>query len=109
MNFVQCRHCDGEFDPKSSWKKEVGGYINECPNCVEEMGGDPAPVVRGFVTGEGKMADIQILKFKNKSDAEKYAQAWNENSGWSNKHSGGLNDISFEKVAEMSGNRTGEK
>ena len=52
MNKI-CKHCGDEFDCRSMRKKQVGGYINECPDCEEENGGDPAPVIRGFVTGDG--------------------------------------------------------
>ena len=99
-----CRHCEDEFDTCSAFKRKVGGYIDECPDCVEEMGGDPAPVIRGFVTGDGKMAAMQILKFKNRSDAEQYGKNWNNDSGWQNKRTGSMNDIYFEKVGENIGN-----
>ena len=98
-----CKHCGDDFNHRSAYKRRVGGYINECPDCVEEMGGDPAPVIRGFVTGDGKMAAMQILKFKNASDAEQYGKNWNNNSGWQNKRTGSMNDIYFEKVGENIG------
>ena len=31
-----CKHCEDEFDCQSAEKQRVGGYINECPDCVEE-------------------------------------------------------------------------
>ena len=99
-----CRHCGIEFNLHSRRKKMVGGYINECPDCVEEMGGDPTPVIRGFVTGDGKMAAMQILKFKSESDANQYGKNWNNNSGWQNRRTGSMNDIYFEKVGENLGN-----
>ena len=34
----ECKHCEDEFDCQSAEKKRVGGYINECPDCVEELG-----------------------------------------------------------------------
>ena len=55
-----CRECGEEFDSNSKWKREVKGYTNVCPWCTEEMGGDPAPEIRGFVTGSGKMQDISF-------------------------------------------------
>ena len=98
-----CKHCGDDFDTNSTYKRRVGGYINECPDCVEEMGGDPAPVIRGFVTGDGKMAAMQILKFKNTSDADQYGKNWNNNSGWQNRRTNSMNDIHFEKVGENIG------
>ncbi len=99
-----CKHCGDDFDTNSLYKRRVGGYINECPSCVEENGGDPAPVIRGFVSGDGKMASIQILKFKNESDANQYGKNWQNNSGWQNRRTGSMNDIHFEKVGENIGN-----
>ena len=39
----ECKHCGIEFNLHSRRKKQVGGYINECPDCVEERGGDQSP------------------------------------------------------------------
>ena len=36
----ECKHCGIEFNLHSRRKKQVGGYINECPDCVEELGID---------------------------------------------------------------------
>ena len=49
-------------------------------------------------------AAMQILKFESKEDAEQYGRAWNNNSGWNNRRSGGLNDVHFTKVGENIGN-----
>ena len=62
------------------YKRRVGGYIDECPDCVEENGGDPAPVIRGFVTGDGKMAAADTYP-NSESDANQYGKNWNNNSG----------------------------
>ena len=99
-----CRHCEDEFETTSAYKRRVGGYIDEGPDCVEDYGGDPAPVIRGFVTGDGKMAAMQILKFSSESDANQYGKNWNNNSGWQNRRTGSMNDIRFEKVGENLGN-----
>ena len=37
-----CVHCDYEFDPKSTLKRMAGGKINECADCVEELGTEVA-------------------------------------------------------------------
>ena len=39
----ECKHCGSEFDTASAHKAEVGGRINECPECVEELGTETAP------------------------------------------------------------------
>ncbi len=104
MQIKICKHCECSFNPSSQRKKSVGGYANECADCVEELGTETAVCYRGFVTGDGKMAAMQILKFESKDDAEAYGRAWNNNSGWNNRRSGGLNDVNFQKVGENIGN-----
>ena len=99
-----CKHCEETFNPYSQRKREVGGFINECPDCVEELETETAPEIRGFVTGDGKMAAMQILRFKSRQDADQYGKNWNNNSGWQNKRTGSVNDIYFEKVGENIGN-----
>ena len=37
-----CVHCDYDFDPKSTLKQMAGGKINECADCVEELGTETA-------------------------------------------------------------------
>jgi len=83
-----------------------GGYSNVCVDCHDERPDPDAntPVVRGFITGSGKMAAMQILSFDNKDEADMYGRAWNNNSGWNNRRSGGLNDIKFKKLGENIGN-----
>ena len=61
MKIRVCKHCGDDFNPFSQRKREVGGYVNECPDCVEELETETAPEIRGFVTGDGKMAAMQIL------------------------------------------------
>ena len=36
------------------------------------MGGDPAPEIRGFVTGSGKMQDISFVTLESKEEANQY-------------------------------------
>jgi hypothetical protein len=47
---------------------------------------------------------MQILKFDSDAEADAYVKTWNNNSGFNNRRSGGLNDIKFTKVGENSGN-----
>jgi hypothetical protein len=100
----ECKHCEMEFDANSRYKKKAGGYINECPDCVISLGTESSVRYRGVTTGDGKMACTQILKFDSEADAQAYVQTWNNNSGFNNRRSGGLNDIKFTKVGENAGN-----
>ena len=37
-----CVHCDFDFDARGTRKKLAGGKINECADCVEELGTETA-------------------------------------------------------------------
>jgi len=100
----KCKHCSVEFNANSYVKKQAGGYINECADCVTELGTETSVRYRGVTSGDGKMACTQILKFDSEDDANAYCAAWNNNSGFNNRRSGGLNDIKFTKVGENAGN-----
>ena len=100
-----CRECEIEFNPNSRWKREVKGYINVCPTCTEEAGGDPHPEVRGFVTGAGKMQDISFVRFETRSEANAYRRAWNAASGGGAiVHGHRLNGLNYEHVGGNAGN-----
>lgn len=101
----ECKYCEEEFDQKQKMKLR-GGYSNVCIDCHDDRPDPDAntPTIRGFVTGSGKMSEMQILAFDSKEDAELYGKAWNSNSGWNNRRSGGLNDVMFSKVGENIGN-----
>ena len=99
-----CKHCEDEFDCQSAEKQRVGGYINECPDCVEELGTETHVRYRGCVSGESKQACISILSFDSEKDADTYQKKWEANRGWNNQRKGGLNDIKFTKVGENAGN-----
>lgn len=73
----ECRHCGIDFDPSSPWKRQTGGYINECPSCVEEAGGDPTPVIRGYGPPGGEAGELQIVKFKSAAEADEFTEAYN--------------------------------
>jgi|TARA_A100001515_G_scaffold54575_1_gene43147 hypothetical protein len=101
----ECRECGDDFDPNSEWKREVKGYINVCPWCTEEMGGDPAPEIRGFSTGSGKMQDISFVRFEDRHTANQYRRAWNACSGGGAiRHGHRLNKIKYEHVGHNAGN-----
>tara|TARA_R110000765_G_scaffold286939_1_gene383399 strand:- start:27 stop:281 length:255 start_codon:yes stop_codon:yes gene_type:complete len=37
MNMKTCKHCNDRFDLDGHFKKQAGGKINECPDCVYEL------------------------------------------------------------------------
>ena len=50
----ECVHCEVEFDLSCSAKKRVGGKINECPDCVEELKTEHSVRYLGLPAGDGK-------------------------------------------------------
>ncbi len=81
MNMRTCVHCEDEFDLDSPIKMKAGGYINECPDCIEERGGDTTARYLGVAAGDGKMSGLTILKFNSEKDREAYSKMWRNNSG----------------------------
>jgi hypothetical protein len=78
----ECKWCEAEFETESRRKQLAGGFINECPECVEDRGGDDSPPkYLGTVSGDGKMAGVTILKFETEADREAYLKAHRNNSG----------------------------
>ena len=90
-----CIHCEAEFNPKSQRKRKVGGRINECADCVEDLGTETTVKYLGCASADGKMGGVTILAFDTDEDREKYRRAWNNNIGM---HKG--------KVAALSGSNT---
>lgn len=107
-----CRHCKDEFNERSRHKQLVGGYIDECPWCVEEQGGDDSPPkYLGVQSGDGKMSGITILAFDDPVARESYKRAWANNTGMhkgKSCHLSGSNTamhgMSFKKIGENRGN-----
>ena len=100
----ECKHCGEIFDPKSQRKRHVGGYVNECPDCVEELGTETAVRYRGVVSGDGKMAAISIIKFENNEDADAYVKSFNSSSGWGARKHNRCNEIKFTHIGANIGN-----
>ena len=78
----ECVHCDTQFHPGSSAKKRVGGKINECPDCVEELGTETAVKYLGLQAGDGKTASISIVAFESDDDRQAYSKAWKAVTGF---------------------------
>ena len=77
-----CKHCEETFNPYSQRKREVGGYINECPDCVEELGTETAVKYLGLQAGDGKTASISIVAFESDEDRAAYSKAWKAVTGF---------------------------
>ena len=108
----ECRHCGIEFDVNSVHKREVGGRINECADCVEELGTETAPTTVGVMSGEGKIGMVTILRFDNPKNAKDYMKAWKHSTGHNKGKScqmGATTTLSMDgfkakKVGEFGGN-----
>lgn len=76
-----CRHCSDPFDLDDPKKVKLGGYIDECPSCLEESGDRSPPKYLGVSAGNGKMSDLTILSFKDDNSRESYRNMWQTNTG----------------------------
>lgn len=74
----ECIYCQIEFDPNTNHKKTVGGKINECPDCVEELGTETAIKHRGVTSFEDN--EVLIMSFKSTDELEKFNAAKNKES-----------------------------
>ena len=77
-----CQHCDVEFNLMSQHKKQAGGKINECPDCVEELGTETAVKYLGLQSGDGKANSLSIVAFESNDDRESYSRAWKAVTGF---------------------------
>jgi len=69
----ECVHCDIEFDTNSQAKKIVGGKINECPDCVEELGTETAIRCRGVSSFEDN--EVHIMTFNSEEELNQFNKA----------------------------------
>ena len=70
MNIKICKHCNEIFDLDGHIKKAVGGKINECADCVEELGTEVAVRYTGSeVEGTGS---FEISRHASNEDREKF-------------------------------------
>ena len=81
-NMRECKHCNVMFDLNSTAKKQAGGKINECADCVEELGTETAVKYLGLSAGDGKAAGISIVAFESDEDRTAYASAWKAVTGF---------------------------
>ena len=77
-----CKHCEIDFDLDSFAKKQAGGKINECPDCVEELGTETVVKYLGLQAGDGKSASISIVAFESDEDRTAYSKAWKAVTGF---------------------------
>lgn len=107
-----CKHCGIEFSVNSQRKREVGGKINECADCVEDLGTETAPTTVGVMSGEGKIGMVTILRFDDSKKAKDYMKAWKHSTGHNKGKScqmGSTTTLSMDqlgarKVGEFGGN-----
>ena len=92
-----CKHCEDEFNEQSLLKQRVGGYINECPDCVIELKTEKAVKYRGVVGAEGKMAAISIVAFNSEEEADAYVSSFNS-CGFGRKKTNECNHINHYHV-----------
>ena len=74
----ECKHCSMEFNVHSRQKKLVGGYINECPDCVENNGGDQSEPLHFGVTGS--CGTVAVHRFDSEEDRKKFEKDYNSSS-----------------------------
>jgi len=78
----ECVHCEIEFDLDCTAKKRVGGKINECPDCVEELQSEVTVKYLGLPAGDGKANALSIVAFESNADRNAYATAWKATTGF---------------------------
>ena len=78
----ECIHCESQFDDSSRFKKQVGGKINECPDCVEELGTETAVKYLGLQAGDGKTNALSVVAFESTEDRDSYSRAWKSVTGY---------------------------
>ena len=101
--FRECKHCGAEVDTYCQTKIEVGGYINECVDCVIELGTETAVRYRGVIDGSGKMAALSIVAFDSKEDADAYVASFNS-CGFGRRKTNNCNQIRHRHVGFNGGN-----
>ena len=70
MNIKQCKHCEEIFNVDSIAKRTAGGKINECPDCVEELGTETAVRYTGLQHEEP--GSFTISRHATEADRQRY-------------------------------------
>lgn len=70
MNMKVCKHCDEVFDLDGHIKKAAGGKINECADCVEELGTEIAVKYTGSES-EGT-GSFSISRHTSREERERF-------------------------------------
>jgi|TARA_Y100001973_G_C5165518_1_gene315910 hypothetical protein len=78
----ECKHCGLEFNLNSTAKKQAGGKINECADCVHELKTETAVKYLGLQAGDGKSNALSIVAFESKEDRSAYSSAWKAVTGF---------------------------
>ncbi len=77
MNMKTCKHCNDTFDVDGHFKRLVGGKINECPSCVEELETETAVKYLGFASGDdGEATTLSIVSYKSEEERIASSSAW---------------------------------
>jgi hypothetical protein len=98
-----CKHCNIDFNEKSDYKRKIGGYIDECPDCVQELGTEKAVRYRGVIDGSGKMAALSIVAFASNEEADEYVSQFNS-CGFGRRKMNSCNEIRHQHISFQSGN-----
>ena len=101
---MECKHCGDDFDAWSPTKQRVGGYINECPECVEELQTETHVKYRGVISGDGKMAAMSIVAFDSNDDADAYVRTFNASGAFGGRKRNNCNQIKHRHIGANVGN-----
>ena len=77
-----CVHCGSEVNLHSRHKRQAGGKVNECADCVIELGTERTVKYLGLQAGDGKSAGISIVAFESQEDRTAYSKAWKAVTGF---------------------------
>jgi NAD-dependent SIR2 family protein deacetylase len=116
MKMMLCQICEYEFDTHSAEKHKAGGKINQCPDCVNELGLETAVRYAGVQAGDGKGVGCTIVAFESQDDRSKYVRAWRSASGQNvgkscqiGRGTSSMSGLKFKKIGESGSIGTNHK
>jgi NAD-dependent SIR2 family protein deacetylase len=116
MKMMLCQICEYEFDTHSAEKHKAGGKINQCPDCVKELGLETAVRYAGVQAGDGKGVGCTIVAFESQDDRSKYVRAWRSASGQNvgkscqiGRGTSSMSGLRFKKIGESGSIGTNQK